>query len=155
LAAGFDFSPTALEYGAIERNVQFHALLAGWMDSPLLGAGLGAPAYGSIRSQLTPWNYELSYMALLYQIGLFGVAAYSAGIFWIYWTGVRVIRSGGHAAALMIPCLVGMTSVLIANATNPYLARYDGMYPIFFPVALINYWLQRRTGLRAESPEAL
>jgi hypothetical protein len=144
MAAGFDFSDTAEQYGAIERRVQFNALLSGWLDDPVLGAGLGTPAYGSIRSQRTPWNYELQYMALLYQAGLLGVTGYAAGIFWIYWTGVRVIQAGGHLGALMVACLVGMTSLLIANATNPYLARIDGLWAIFIPLAVINYWLLQR-----------
>jgi hypothetical protein len=144
IAVGFDFSDTAEQYGAMERRVQFDALLHGWLDDPLLGVGLGTPAHGSIRSQRSPWNYELHYMALLYQTGLLGVTAYTAGIFWIYWTGVRVIRAGGYLAALMVPCLVGMTSVLIANATNPYLARIDGLWAIFIPLAVINYWLLQR-----------
>jgi hypothetical protein len=146
LSVGFNFSPTSEDPGTTERRDQYHALLAGWMESPLLGAGHGAPAFGSIRSQLTPWNYELDYLALLYQTGIVGIAAYGAGIFWIYWKGVQVIRSGGHLSALMVACLVGMSSVLIANATNPYLARFDGMWAIFLPLALINFWLMRRSG---------
>jgi hypothetical protein len=144
LSAGFDFSPTSEDHGAIERRVQFHALLAGWKENPILGAGHGSPAYGSIRSEKSPWSYELYYMALLYQIGLIGIIAYAAGIFWIYWIGVQVIRSGGYLSALMVACLVGMSSILIANATNPYLDGFDAMWAIFFPIMLINFWLLRR-----------
>ena len=140
----FDFSPTTEDTGATERREQFHALLAGWMENPILGAGHGASAYGSIRSELTPWNYELYYMALLYQTGLVGFAAYVLGVIWIYWKGVQVIRDGGWLSALMVACLVGMSSFLIANATNPYIAGLDGMWTIFFPLALINFWLLRR-----------
>lgn len=143
-SAGFDFSPTTDDNGANERREQFHALLAGWMENPILGAGLGSPAFGSIRSQLQPWSYELKYMALLYQTGVVGFTAYAAGIFWIYWMGVRVIRAGGYLSALMVPSLVGMSSFLIASATNPYLEMFDGMWAIFFPLALINFWLLRR-----------
>jgi hypothetical protein len=144
LSMGFDFSPTAEDTGTTERRVQFHALLAGWTENPLLGAGHGAPVFGSIRSEESPWNYELYYMALLYQTGALGFAAYSAGIIWIYWTGIRVIRAGGYLSALMIACLVGFSSILVANATNPYLARYDAMWAIFLPLAVINFWLLRR-----------
>lgn len=143
LSVGFNFGPTSEDDGALERHQQFSALLAGWTANPVLGAGHGAPAFGSVRSELEPWSYELSYMALLYQTGLVGMAAYGAGIFWIYWMGVRVIRSGGYLSALMVACLVGMTSILIANATNPYVARFDGMWSIFLPIALINLWLLR------------
>jgi len=31
----------------------------------------------------------------------------------------------------MVACLVGMSSILIANTTNPYLAGLDGMWPFF------------------------
>jgi hypothetical protein len=146
LAAGFNFSPTTEDEGATDRRVQYHALLAGWMEDPVLGAGHGAPAFGSIRSDESPWSYELSYLALLYQTGLVGLAAYTAGIMWIYWIGLRVIRSGGYLSALMVACLVGMSSYLVASATNPYLQRYDGMWAIFLPLAVINFWLLRRSG---------
>jgi hypothetical protein len=143
LSVGFDFSPTSEDTGATERRTQYHALLAGWMDNPLLGAGHGAPAFGSIRSEESPWNYELHYLAVLYQTGLVGFAAYAAGISWIFWMGVRVIRSGGYLSALMVASLVGMSSILVADATNPYLARYDTMWTIFLPLAIINFWLLR------------
>jgi len=143
LSVGFNFSPTSEDTGATDRRVQFHALIAGWVGNPLLGAGHGSPAFGSIRSEESPWNYELYYLALLYQTGLVGFTAYAAGIFWIYWMGVRVIRAGGYLSALMVACLVGLSSILIASATNPYLARYDAMWAIFLPLALINFWLMR------------
>jgi hypothetical protein len=134
----FDFGPTTPDNGANERRDQFDALLAGWMDNPILGAGHGVPAYGSIRSELQPWSYELKYMALLYQTGLLGFTAYAAGVFWIYWMGLRVIRAGGFLSGLMIACLTGMSSILIAGATNPYLDNFDGMWVLFFPLAVIN-----------------
>jgi hypothetical protein len=149
-SVGFNFSPTSEDTGATDRRVQFHALLAGWMENPVLGAGHGMPAFGSIRSDESPWNYELYYLALLYQTGLLGFTAYAAGIFWIYWMGVRVIRAGGYLSTLVVACLVGMSSILVANATNPYLARYDAMWAIFLPLALINFWLLQRPA--AQSP---
>lgn len=139
--AGLNFTATETDSGASYRREQFHALVGEWMEHPLLGAGHGVPAYGSRRSELSPWNYELSYFALLYQTGLLGFAVYGAGILWIYWRGIDMIRAGGPSAAIMVPCLVGMSSFLIANATNPYLAGLDGMWTIFFPLALINFWL--------------
>jgi hypothetical protein len=33
---------------------------------------------------------------------------------------------------------------LIASATNPYLGTFCGLWPIFFPIALINVWLLTR-----------
>jgi len=143
VSVGFDFTPSTDDNGANERRKQFHALVAGWMENPIFGAGHGSPAYGSVRSALQPWSYELSYMALLYQTGIVGVVAYASGICWIFWMGIRVIRAGGRLSALMLACLTGMSSMLIANATNPYMDYFDGMWVIFFPLAVINFSLLR------------
>jgi len=141
---GFDFSPTSEDHGATERREQYHAMLAEWTDHPILGLGHGSSAYGSIRSQDTPWNYELYYMALLFQTGLAGFTAYTCGILWIFWKGIQVIRTGSPLSATIIANLVGLTSILIASATNPYLARYDAMWVIFLPLGVINFCLLER-----------
>lgn len=147
-AVGFDFSPTSEDHGATERREQYHAMLAEWVEHPVLGLGHGSSAYGSIRDDKSPWNYELYYMALLFQTGLAGFAAYGCGILWIFWKGVQLIRSGSQLSATMIANLVGLISILIASATNPYLARYDAMWVIFLPLAVVNFWLveRERTG---------
>jgi O-antigen ligase len=147
-SSGFDFSATSVDNSPDERRQQFFALLNGWYEHPVFGAGLGEPAYGSIRSDVMPWAYELSYLALLYQTGLVGMGIYAAGIAWIYFMGIRILRSGGMFGESMLPLLVGMTCFLIANATNPYLAKFDGLWIIFFPVAVINLWLVQRDNAR-------
>jgi len=140
---GFNFNPTSENPETTERRAQFHALLRSWMENPLLGSGYGAPAYGSIRDDVSPYNYELTYLALLHQTGLIGFAGYGAGIIWIYWMGFRIMRAGGPLSALMLACLVGMSSFLIANATNPYFGSFETYWTIFFPLAVINLWLLR------------
>lgn len=151
-SVAFNFSPTTEDNGANERHKQFRALLAGWMEHPILGEGHGAPAYGSIQSPLQPWSYELKYMALLNQTGILGFTAYAAGICWIYCIGFRVIRAGGFLSALMVACLTGMSSALIAHATNPYLDNFDGMRALFFPLAVVNFSLVKsRTAERLAS----
>ena len=145
-SAGFDFSATSADNSPDERRQQYFALERGWLEHPIFGAGLGEPAFGSVRSQDTPWAYELSYLALLFQTGLVGLAAYTSGVAWIYWMGAKIVRRGGLWAQMMLPLLVGMTCFLIANATNPYLAKFDGLWTIFLPLAAINLWLvERRT----------
>lgn len=156
--AGFDFSATTTDDNANIRHAQAHALIAGWMDKPLLGAGHGVPAYGSIRSQESPWTYELYYLALLYQTGLVGFTAYTSGIVWIFWQGLKIVRAGGYLSNYMAASLTGLSSILIANATNPYLPSADGMWAIFIPLALINFRLLRQsktiatTGLVSTQP---
>jgi O-antigen ligase len=135
--------------GASVRQEQFRALLNGWLANPVFGAGHGASAaaFGSVRSEDQPWSYELYYVALLYQTGLFGFLIYSAGVLWIFRLGFRIIRGGKALGLHMVPVLSGMTCFLMATATNPYLAKFDCLWVIFVPVALINYWLLQRPDL--------
>lgn len=141
--SGFDLSAQTPDGDAVERRQQLIALSRGWLDRPLFGAGLGASVLGSIRSETTPWAYELYYLALLYQTGLVGFLAYAAGVMWIFWRGLAIIREGGREAQLMIPMLVGFSGLLIASATNPYLGKFDEMWTLFLPLAVINRRLLR------------
>lgn len=135
---GFDFGGNA---SASARGEQFVALVREWSEHPFFGLGHGASAGGSVRSEEFPWAYELSYVALLFHTGLVGFAIYTAGVGWIFLMGLRMIRSGGRWAFYMLPALVGMGCFLIGNATNPYLEKFDYIWVIFLPVALINFWL--------------
>jgi hypothetical protein len=155
VAEGFDVTST--EPGPSTRVDQFHYLIAGWEQSPLFGSGYGAVVPGfrprpdvllGIRLGITqPWSYELSYIALLYHTGLCGLGLYAAGVVWIFFTGWRIIRSGHPLALRLIPVLVGTACFLIANATNPYLEKYDYMWVIFLPLAYVNLWLLRERPL--------
>lgn len=135
---GFDFQS---DVSARIRSDQFFALLHGWTESPILGAGHGAGAKEFTRSNLMQWGYELSYMALLFQTGIIGFLAYASGIVWIYWMGIRMMRSSHPLGKYMYPTLIGLTTFLIGNITNPYLAKFDFMWTIFFPLTLINSWM--------------
>lgn len=148
---GFDFSPSNQSDSSTARVEQYLALIEGWAQNPLIGRGLGASAHASIRSETMPWAYELYYLALLYQTGLFGFVAYTAGIVWIYYSGIRIIKCGGVGSQFMVPILVGMSGFLIATGTNPYLARFDGIWAIFLPLAFTNHWLLLRDQARNTS----
>jgi hypothetical protein len=137
---GFDFTGAG-DIGASERSEQFVAMLQAWPDHLWFGFGHGASVPGSIRASDMPWAYELSYMALLFHTGILGFLAYTAGVVWIFWMGVRIIRFGNELSLYMVPILVGTACFLIANATNPYLEKYDYLWVIFLPVAYINLWL--------------
>jgi hypothetical protein len=149
LVTGLDLSSQTIDAGAILRHEQLLALVRGWLEHPILGVGHGASAFGSIRSDTMPWAYELTYLALLFQTGIVGFMAYSAGILWIFYRGVKIIAEGGPLGRMMIPMLVGLCSLLIANATNPYLLKFDGMWMLFLPLAVINFRLTRRVPVDA------
>ena len=131
------------------RRVQFTSLIDGWLDHPTFGAGLGAVANGPIRSIETPWAYELSYVALLFDVGIVGVLIYAAALGNIVRRTVAVARTTAELRPWAIPVLVGMTSFLIANATNPYLLKFDSMWVLFLPVALLNVYAIRQENVNS------
>jgi hypothetical protein len=132
---GFQFTGDLV---AQSRATQFEALIDGWVSSPLFGSGHGAAAPGVIRSPTMPWAYELSYVALLFHTGVVGLALYALGVGWIYVEGIRAIRRGTVLSPLMVAVLTGTSTFLIANATNPYLEKFDCLWTLFLPVAVIN-----------------
>ena len=120
------------------RRVQLHSLMDGWREHPIFGAGVGAVARGPIRSIETPWAYELSYVALLFNIGVVGVLIYGTAVGNIIRRTASVARASVELRPWATPVLVGMASFLIGNATNPYLLKFDSMWVLFLPVALLN-----------------
>lgn len=138
LVEGFQFSD---DLGAVLRREQYVALLDGWAYSPFFGAGLGAVAEGPIRSMEMPWSYELYFISLLFHTGIVGIAAYAFGIGWILFHGVRIIRRDSVLRLHMIPVLVAMICFLVASNTNPYLGKFDYLWVVFLPVAIINHYL--------------
>jgi O-antigen ligase len=130
------------------RKEQFEALMKGWSYSPIFGQGHGASAenYGSLRGgEEQPWAYELSYIAMLFHTGLVGLTIFLGSIFWLYFMLIKVMRSGRVPVSLIIPVISGMTCFLIANATNPYLGKYDALWILYLPLAMINIYLNHKS----------
>jgi hypothetical protein len=128
------------ESGTRVRHSQAEALLEGWLESPWVGWGHGSAA-AVIRSEAMPWAYELQYHALLFQVGIIGFLMYFGCILWVFLQGLWVMRVSRQYGLLMFPLLVGLFCFLIANATNPYLLKFDFMWTIFLPLAVINRFL--------------
>jgi len=127
------------------RKEQFIALMNGWINAPILGAGHGAAAEGVVRDYEQAWAYELSYNALLFQTGLVGILVYSSAVLWIFIKGISMMRKLPESAGLLIPTLSGLFCFLVANATNPYLGSFDYLWVIFLPVAILNSYMLRET----------
>ncbi|MHB8754745.1 MAG: O-antigen ligase family protein [Candidatus Acidiferrales bacterium] len=135
VVGGFD---SDFSQGAATRSQQFHALLSGWEEQPVLGHGLGSYTPELVRSD-RPWEYELQYNLLLFQTGLIGVALYGSGVLWLYWKGIKMIRTGSLIGIHMVPVLVGTTCFLVANAVDPYLQTFGQLWTLFLPIGLINW----------------
>lgn len=138
--SGFDFTNINNESSYL-RYLQFNALIDGWKEHPLFGAGLGAQAGDVVRNEAAPWDYELQYFAYLFHTGLVGFLSYAFGVIWIFIQGLKMSKSSSKVSVYMTPVLVGTFCFLVANATNPYLAKYDYLWVIFLPIGIINYWL--------------
>lgn len=126
--------------GTSIRTEQFVSLMNGWLESPLLGAGLGVNA-DVIRSEFVPGAYELTYVARLFQTGVVGLAIYIYQIYWIIKKLFRISAKYPHKREFVIPTLTGFLCLLIAEFTNPYLSSFDGMWIIFYALAIVNHVL--------------
>lgn len=135
--SSFEFDNPEAESNYL-RKEQYNALIDGWEENIFFGAGLGAAAKGSIRDANSPWAYELSYIALLFQTGLIGFLIYSSSVFWIIVKSIKICRKNTSYVAFIIPQIAAMICFLLANASNPYLAKFDYLWTIFLPLATIN-----------------
>jgi hypothetical protein len=142
LFGGFNFTDQT-NSAASRRYTQFWALLVGWTESPLIGAGHGAMAGDKVRIDIQPWAYELYYLALLFQTGLIGFIVYASSVLWLLYMMIKISRHYPDLARLLVPAAVGLLSFLTVNATNPYLSKFDCLWVIFFPLGIVNIGLYR------------
>jgi hypothetical protein len=140
---GFEFS-NVQNVSASARKDQFFALINEWQQTPFFGAGHGASAPGSIRDADRTWAYELTYVALLFHVGIFGFMIYSASIFWVFIKGIKIMTRTSSSVGFFIPALSALLCFLVANITNPYLEKFDYLWTIFLPIALINIFANQR-----------
>lgn len=127
----------------VERAYQFNALFDGIFQHPLWGAGAGAVA-DYVRSEEMPWAYELFYISILFQYGAFGFTVYAMGVLLLIVFLAQETRRKGRDS-FEFYYLSGLISFLLATATNPYLAKFDYMWVLFIPVALLNYKFVERS----------
>ena len=66
------------------------------------------------------------------------------GVFVLIFNMIRLVKFKG-VDCFEFYFLAGFLSFMIANATNPYLAKFDYMWVMFIPVAMMN---DRLLGLR-------
>ncbi|WP_195270241.1 hypothetical protein [Eubacterium sp. 1001713B170207_170306_E7] len=135
----FDFSGKSNDFGATLRYQQFKALINGWKNHVFLGAGLNSGVSEIVRSDVQKWAYELTYVALLYQMGVIGICIFTFQIIWIIKRLLQIMKDE-EFKNLVVVVLVGLLSFLLANATNPYLMKFDYLWVLFLPLSIINYY---------------
>lgn len=124
-------------YSSAVRVAQLSQLLDAWRaDNIFLGSGLGAVAPGPVRSVETPWAYELTYIALLFHIGLLGLIVYGIVILSTYARMIARARKSSYVRPWAAAVFVGGLSFLLGTASNPYLMKFDYFWVLFLPVAV-------------------
>lgn len=119
------------------RFEQAQSLWAAFISSPVIGQGLGA-SVDVVRSYDQPWAYELSYLALLMNVGLLGFGVYLMAVLWLFVVGLLQCRRDTSFARVYLPYATALFAFLIMNGSNPYLAKFDYLWTIFIVAALIN-----------------
>src|SRR6185369_5375698 len=85
------FSEVFVNKGDV-RQLQSVALWNGFTESPILGSGFGIGVNEVVRDYDQPWNYELSYIQILYNTGLLGATLYFICLSMIYYWGYKSIK---------------------------------------------------------------
>lgn len=159
VAIGRLFSVFTGQNQSVDDAIRAHEsdmLIQAWTKSPIFGHGFGAVIPGYHRNGERPWNFELQYHLILFQVGIVGAllaaAVLAVGILAV----VRAFRKEVGWAPVFLATLSGAASILIANASNPYLQPPGQMWPIFLPLAVANVALVRsRRKLREPSDAKL
>ncbi|MCD0471064.1 hypothetical protein [Flavobacterium sp. JAS] len=137
LNSSFEFDNPEAESNYL-RKEQFDALIHGWEDNWLIGAGLGASAKGSVRDENATWAYELSYIALLFHTGILGIIVYGTSVIWIMYKSIMICRKNKYYISYLLPQITALICFLLVNASNPYLSKFDYLWTIFLPLATLN-----------------
>lgn len=124
LFSSLDFSSNVSN---LERVKQFDFLLSGFYDSYFFGNGFGAVA-GYQRSS-KGWQYELQYMAWLFQGGLVVTFIYAITLLFVFFVILKsTLSRSSMANQVYFTITMSLSVVFLSNATNPYLSKFDMMW---------------------------
>ena len=114
--------------GAAKSNLikleQMQKLVEKWKESPVLGWGYGSYVEGYLRSEVSPFSYEMQLFALLMKIGILGLMIW--GIFFISQFAL-MIKYRRRCYNNILTWLFLADSVAICVQTNPLLICFAGM----------------------------
>ena len=135
------------------RAVEATKLLQAWSREPIFGHGLGATIPGYARSGTRPWNFELQYHLILFQVGVLGALVLLGVLGFAIYGFVRAAKARPDMLPVLLVALAGALAMLIANATNPYLQAPGNMWPIYFVLMVINVILVPTIANRGYAPD--
>jgi O-antigen ligase len=119
------------------RETQAPKLWGAFKQNPVLGDGLGAvvrPRF--VRDPAAPWSYELTYLQLLFQMGVLGLLAVLALPLAVVRRGLREAGTGARLAPPLAGAMA-ILGILVASATNPYLLASFGMLCVAIGLSLV------------------
>ena len=124
--------------GAVQSNQikleQVKHLTKKWLKSPILGWGYGSYVEGYLRSETSPFSYEMVLFALLMKIGLLGLSIWLAFFVSQIVTQVKY-RINNNNKFLTWAFLA--ISIAVCVQTNPLLICFTGM-SIILLISLIS-----------------
>lgn len=133
------FSDDVSVIGTGARTQQIEHLAEATAGSPFFGHGFGAVLdSGFFRNAERPWEFEMQYSLILFQIGLIGAAfLVLAFVFALVAARVAALNRPDMVPVLLVTA-AGAVGMLAANATNPYLQAPGHLWPVFLALASIN-----------------
>ncbi|AWB96281.1 hypothetical protein DCE93_11990 [Agromyces badenianii] len=134
------------------RVEQAARLLDAWQEAPYFGHGWGATIEGYYRSQERPWNFELQYHLLLFQVGLVGMLIVGAVVVLAVRAIARAVKVRPDLVSIFLVTSAGALGMLIGNATNPYLQAPGHMWAVWLPLMVANVALCNPRHLMTREP---
>lgn len=126
------------------RAEQIEELLAAWSQSPIFGHGFGAVIEGYSRSDDRPWNFEMQYHLLLFQVGIVGLALLLAAAGIAIRCFVQALRERRDLTPVLLFTAAAALAMTIANGTNPYLQAPGHMWAIYLMLMVVSIALRPR-----------
>lgn len=134
------------------RAYQAQRLLEEWQLKPIFGHGSGAYLPDYYSSVEFPWSYELSYVYLLFAWGMVGFLIVSALVIGSMLRAAYVTIHTNYARMSALALITGEVGMLVANATNPYLGKFDGIWIVLIPLAITNaVFISSRPGFQRDN----
>jgi len=134
LVEKFDENDDAIRFSQREMLIDI------WKEHPFIGNGYGTVYFDSIRG--THDAVESMYHADLANTGLIGFLIFAIYILLIFYKAIKVYTFSNDI--MVFACITGLFFYLLASATNPFLASFDRMYPIYFTLAAINVYTKKQ-----------